>query len=128
MHAEQNKVREFHDKHAYPTSPFPTLVEASLWQQRHKFILEELGEYWAACEDGDLVGIADALGDLAYVILGTAVVHGIDLRPVFDEIHRSNMTKTPLDPVTRKGGKGEGYEPPALLKIILEQIAAKKVA
>ena len=37
--------------------------------------------------------VADALGDLLYVVLGSAVCCGIDIEPIFREIHRSNMSK-----------------------------------
>lgn len=40
-----------------------------------------------------VVAVADALGDISYVTVGAAVTWGIPLGEVFDEIHRSNMTK-----------------------------------
>jgi predicted HAD superfamily Cof-like phosphohydrolase len=43
--------------------------------------------------DRDLTAIADALGDLEYVVKGTAVSYGIDMEPVFKEVHESNMSK-----------------------------------
>lgn len=82
---------------------------------------EELDEYIESAEFGDLIGIADALSDLLYVVLGTAVTHGLDLEPLFDEVHRSNMTKAPLDPVTGKGDKGPDYQPPDLAPLLMVQ-------
>ena len=42
----------------------------------------------------DLVELADGLGDSAYVAeFGTAIAAGIDLEPIQDIIHASNMTK-----------------------------------
>lgn len=128
MRVEQEKVQLFHEKHGYPTADRPTLVGFELWKQRHHFLLEELGEYYVANETGDLVGVADALADLAYVLFGTAVVHGIDLQPIFEEVHRSNMTKTPLDPVTKKGGKGLGYQPPRLAELLIVQATKLEAA
>jgi predicted HAD superfamily Cof-like phosphohydrolase len=122
MRIQQEQVANFHQKHGYPCAEEPTCVSAELAQQRYAFIKEENNEYIQAALSGDLVGIADALGDLLYVVLGAANVHGINLEPIFTEIHRSNMTKTPLDPVTKKGGKGEGYQPPALAGILLSQL------
>jgi predicted HAD superfamily Cof-like phosphohydrolase len=54
---------------------------------------EELDEYAAAAAADDVVAVADALADLAYVLYGTALVHGIPLDEVFEEVHRSNLTK-----------------------------------
>lgn len=62
--------------------------------------------------DVDLPGVADALGDIAYVVEGSNIAFGIDGGPIADEIHRANMTKAgPLD----KHGKGQkppGWKPP----------------
>jgi predicted HAD superfamily Cof-like phosphohydrolase len=41
----------------------------------------------------DLVGLADALADLDYVVEGTRIAFGIDGKPIADEVHRSNMSK-----------------------------------
>lgn len=41
----------------------------------------------------DLVGIADGIADVLYVVIGTAAAYGIDIQEVFDEVQRSNMTK-----------------------------------
>jgi predicted HAD superfamily Cof-like phosphohydrolase len=122
MRVEQEKVQLFMEKHNCETAETPTLVPNDLARLRHHIILEELGEYWqAAVEERDLVGVADAIGDLLYTVLGAAVIHGIDIQPIFDEIHRSNMTKTPLDPVTKKGGKGEGYEKARIPELLIIQ-------
>src|SRR5690606_20767624 len=45
----------------------------------------------------DIVEVADALGDLKYVIDGMALEAGIPLDDVVAEIHRSNMTKLGAD-------------------------------
>lgn len=121
MRVEQEKVDVFHEKMEYPRASKPQVVPLALAEQRHDFILEEADEYLNAAHDGDLVGIADGLADLLYIVLGTCVVHGIDIQPIFDEVHRSNMTKDRLDPVTKKGGKGPGYEKPDLAPILLVQ-------
>lgn len=121
MRVEQEKVECFHDKMGYPIGTTPAMVPYPLAVQRTDFIQEELNEYSRAVENGDLAQVADALADMLYVILGTAVVFGIDLAPIFDEVHRSNMTKDVLDPVTKKGGKGPGYEKPRLAELLLIQ-------
>lgn len=62
---------------------------------------------------------ADALGDLLYVVFGAAVTFGIDMGPIFDEIHRSNMTKIggPVRP-DGKRLKPATYEPPNLKPLL----------
>jgi hypothetical protein len=62
---------------------------------RADLIAEELEEYRAAFRSGDVVEIADALSDLLYLVLGTYLSHGLQdvAEQLFDEVHRSNMTK-----------------------------------
>lgn len=101
-----------------PVQPYPTLnVPQDLIDLRVELIREEFQELKDDLERGDVVGVADALGDLLYVIYGAAHSFGIDIDTVFREIHRSNMTKLGPDgkPITRADGKavkGPNYEPP----------------
>lgn len=122
MRIEQEKVEFFMRRHKLPVNSRPTLVDRELAMKRYDYMREELEEYRTAVLDDNLVGIADALADLQYTVLGTNVTHGIDARPVFDEVHRSNMTKTPLDPVTGKGGKGDGFSPARVPEVLLMQM------
>jgi len=76
--------------------------------------------------DEDLVEIADGIGDVIYVLLGTAVSYGIDLRPIFDAIHDSNMKK--VGGCTRDDGKimkPEGWVPPDIEGILAAQLRPK---
>jgi predicted HAD superfamily Cof-like phosphohydrolase len=90
---EQSKVLEFHRVFGATVNSKPTMPSLADKQLRVKLIAEELNEFSEALEAGDLVKIADALGDTLYVVLGSAVTCGIDLETVLSEIHRSNMTK-----------------------------------
>ncbi len=62
-----------------------------------------------AAQNNDLIEIADALGDMLYILCGTIIEHGLQhkIEAVFDEIQRSNMSK--LDeqgqPIFREDGK-----------------------
>jgi predicted HAD superfamily Cof-like phosphohydrolase len=135
----QALVQEFHERFGAPVAERPTLIPRERAQLRVRLIAEELQEYALAAglpvkivvleEHGtvgaDLVEVADALGDLEYVVLGSAVEHGIRLDPVVREIHRSNMTKSPA---TDEGGKilkGPDYRPPELAGIVADQQAGK---
>jgi 8-oxo-dGTP pyrophosphatase MutT (NUDIX family)/predicted HAD superfamily Cof-like phosphohydrolase len=90
------------------------------WRERLAFLQEEVLEYADAAAAGDVVEVADALADLLYVVYGTALVHGIPLDAVFDEVHRSNLNKVggaPIGPGT-KAPKPDGYQPPDLRRIL----------
>src|SRR6266568_803166 len=84
---------------------------------RVALLQEEVSEFVTASENGDLVGIADALADIVYVVYGTALTYGIDLDAVLREVHRSNMSKLGRDgkPLIRDDGKvlkSDQYFPP----------------
>ncbi len=83
---------------------------------RCDFIDEEAAELRSAVERADVTGVADALGDLAYVVYGAALHFGIDLDAVVAEVHRSNMTKTPAG--NGKAIKGPGYRSPDFREIV----------
>ncbi|MEI6817842.1 MAG: nucleoside triphosphate pyrophosphohydrolase family protein [Bacteroidota bacterium] len=110
MEAKINKVKEFHIVFKLPVKeePAATLSEEVV-RLRHRLMEEENNEYLEACLNGDLVEIADALGDKLYILCGTIISHGLQhkIGEVFDEIHRSNMSK--LDdnglPIYREDGK-----------------------
>lgn len=89
---------------------------------RLHLILEEASEVAEALADGDEIALADALGDLLYVLIGTAATYDIPLSEVFDEIHRSNMTKTrdSDDPRMKRGKSSESFSPPNIERAVQE--------
>jgi predicted HAD superfamily Cof-like phosphohydrolase len=105
-----NKVKEFHDTFGLEShgSPQP-VVSDRIIELRHRLMLEENDEYLEAAKAGDLTLIADALGDKMYILFGTIIAHGLQhkIEEVFDEIHRSNMSKLDDDgkPIYREDGK-----------------------
>tara|TARA_X000000950_G_scaffold285035_1_gene389650 strand:+ start:1388 stop:1810 length:423 start_codon:yes stop_codon:yes gene_type:complete len=76
---------------------------------RHKLMAEENDEYLEAVRDGDMVEVADALGDMLYILCGTMVSHGMQdvMADVFRTIQASNMSKLGEDgkPIYREDGK-----------------------
>ncbi|PWL30578.1 MAG: hypothetical protein DCO96_06265 [Fluviicola sp. XM-24bin1] len=76
---------------------------------RYKLMREENEEYLEAAQNGDLVEVADALGDMLYILCGTILKHGMQdkIEEVFEEIQRSNMSKLDKDgnPIYREDGK-----------------------
>lgn len=113
-------VAEFHRSFGLPIATAPTLaVPLELLELRQKLLVEELRELVAAIDEDDLVAVADALGDMVYVLYGTAVTFGINLDAVLAEIHKSNMSKLGPNgsPILRHDGKvlkGPDYHPPAI--------------
>ena len=89
-------------------SPEGTIDEKD-YMLRYNLMKEENEEYLDACKKGDLVEIADALGDKMYILFGTILKHGLQdkIADVFDEIHRSNMSKLDENgkPIYREDGK-----------------------
>jgi predicted HAD superfamily Cof-like phosphohydrolase len=92
---------------------------------RYKLMREENEEYLDAANDNDLVEVADALGDMLYILCGTIIEHGMQhkIEEVFNEIQRSNMSKLGEDgqPIYREDGKvlkGPNYFKPHLKEIL----------
>ncbi len=92
---------------------------------------EENEEYLEAARAGDLVEVADALGDMLYILCGTILQHGMQdvIEEVFLEIQRSNMSKLGADgqPIHRADGKvmkGPNYTPPDL-SFVAEHVSGR---
>jgi predicted HAD superfamily Cof-like phosphohydrolase len=102
-------VAEFHYAFQIGNHLHPTALSTEEQVLRYSLMREENEEYLEAAQQGNLVEIADALGDQLYILLGTALRHGImdKMEAVFLEIHRSNMSKLDSDgnPIFREDGK-----------------------
>jgi predicted HAD superfamily Cof-like phosphohydrolase len=92
---------------------------------RFDLMKEENEEYLEAANGNDLVEVADALGDMLYILCGTIIEHGLQhkIEDVFNEIQRSNMSKLGEDgePIYREDGKvlkGPNYFKPNIEDII----------
>jgi predicted HAD superfamily Cof-like phosphohydrolase len=103
-------VEKFHDVFKIGNRYTPTAeIGEAEYTLRYNLIKEENEEYLEACKNGDLVEIADALGDQLYILFGTILRHGLQhkIEEVFDEIQRSNMSKLDENgqPIFREDGK-----------------------
>lgn len=105
-----NHVRDFHDAFRLPVRVSPAIdLPVNEIELRFNLMKEENEEYLEAAKNGDIVEIADALGDMLYILCGTINAHGLQhkIAEVFEEIQRSNMSK--LDdngePIYREDGK-----------------------
>jgi predicted HAD superfamily Cof-like phosphohydrolase len=90
------KVKHFQKTFKSPTANRPTLIPTKRSELRFALLNEENEEYLQAVGDNDIVEVADALGDMLYVIAGTIIEHGMQhiIMDIFNEIHASNMSKT----------------------------------
>jgi len=125
MKKQVKKVQEFHEAFKAPVEENLVNIAADRFRLRHRLMEEENNEYLQACEENDLQGIADAVADKLYILCGTIVEHGLQdyIEPLFNEVHRSNMSKLDADgnPIIREDGKilkSERYFKPNLKKVI----------
>ena len=126
MKKQINHVAKFHDVFQIGNELSPKIdVGIDVYKLRYNLMKEENDEYLDACKQGDLVEVADALGDQLYILCGTILKHGLQhkIEEVFDEIQRSNMSKLDAQgqPIFRQDGKilkGENYFKPNIRKIL----------
>lgn len=110
FHSIVDKVREFHEVFGLDFHNAPVVdISDKIIELRHRLMAEENDEYLEAAKNKDLTQIADALGDKLYILCGTIIAHGLQHKivEVFEEIHRSNMSKLDADgkPIYREDGK-----------------------
>ena len=119
-------VQEFHESFGLGVSHSPIArLSAQKLKLRFDLMDEENNEYLEAAENDDLVEVADALGDMLYILCGTILEHGMQykIEEVFNEIQRSNMSKLGADgkPIYREDGKvmkGPSYFKPNIASIL----------
>ncbi len=126
MQKQLNAVKQFHTAFGIG---FSEEKKGSLGESknnlRYNLMKEENEEYLEAAMNDDPIEIADALGDMLYILCGTIIEHGLQykIEEVFDEIQRSNMSKLGMDgkPIYREDGKvlkGPNYFKPDFNKIL----------
>ena len=127
LYEKIKSVEEFHEVFKIGNASEITLVQEKDYTLRYNLIKEENEEYLEACKNGDIIEIADALGDQLYILFGTILKHGLQhkIEEVYDEIHRSNMSKLDEEgrPIYREDGKilkSNQYFKPNI-KSVLEQ-------
>ena len=119
-------VATFHEAFRIPNASQPHAdLTAEECELRHRLMAEENDEYLEAAKSGDLVEVADALGDQLYILAGTMMRHGMQdvIERVFREIQESNMSKLGSDgqPILREDGKvmkGPHYFRPDIATIL----------
>ncbi|MBC8304298.1 MAG: nucleoside triphosphate pyrophosphohydrolase family protein [Pelagibacterales bacterium] len=124
-----DQVKEFAEAFniKYSKEMNPNLDQSTI-DLRFRLMEEENKEYLEAANNNDIVEIADALGDILYILCGTILAHGLQdkIVEVFNEIQRSNMSKLDINgkPVIREDGKilkGPNYFKPKIKEILEKQ-------
>lgn len=118
----QRDVRAFNKSigtrmHDRPHTISPTDARLAL-----SLIDEERRELELAWLQDDLPELADAIVDSIYVLLGLACRLGIEIEPLWAEVHRANMRKVggPKDS-NGKQTKPAGWQPPRIAELLREQ-------
>jgi len=119
-------VQEFHEAFGLGIlqEPMAKLSDNKL-KLRFDLMAEENEEYLEAAKENNLVEVADALGDMLYILCGTILEHGMQhkIEAVFNEIQLSNMSKLGVNgkPIYREDGKvmkGPNYFKPNIISIL----------
>lgn len=126
MKHQINSVKIFHEVYnlSYKDSPIADIGIDKI-NLRFKLMEEENQEYFEAAKNNDIVEVADALGDMLYILCGTIIEHGMQdkIEEIFDEIQKSNLSKLGDDgkPIYRNDGKvmkGPNYFKPKISEIL----------
>lgn len=126
MRKQIKHVKKFHESFGIDNQLIPNAnISEKTYKLRYKLMQEENNEYLDACKNGDLNEIADALGDMMYILCGTILSHGLQdkIELIFEEIQKSNMSKLDKNgnPIYREDGKilkSENYFKPNISKIL----------
>lgn len=105
--APEDALREFHTFFNFPARDEVQLITGEELELRRTLIREEYEELMEALEGDDLQAIYKEAADLIYVVYGLDQHIGSKLAEVFDEVHRSNMSKLFVCSFC----DGKGYDP-----------------
>lgn len=115
----QRDVEAFHMKFDHPAGG---KIKLRMRKLRRRLIKEESKELCRALQRKDEVKVVDAICDLIYVTVGTAVAMGIDLEPFWNEVHYANMSK---DGGGKRGDgkvmRPDGWLPPNIAALLEQQ-------
>ncbi|WP_340063749.1 nucleoside triphosphate pyrophosphohydrolase family protein [Ascidiimonas aurantiaca] len=126
MKGKLKAVEEFHKAFGLgiKNKPVAYLSKEKI-KLRFHLMAEENEEYYEAALENNIVEVADALGDMLYILCGTILEHGMQykIEEVFDEIQKSNMSKLGTDgkPIYREDGKvlkGPNYHKPDIKRVL----------
>jgi len=128
MNSNYKDVLAFNQKFGLPIPLTPQELAPGVFSYRLGFLKEELAEF----EDAEtLAKQADALIDLVYVAMGTAILMGLPWEKLWNEVQRANMSKVRAkdqEESLQKTGRGHAYDvvkpenwtPPDIARILKE--------
>jgi len=106
----QQNIIDFRKRYGLQIRHSPGFVDSEQVEYRLGHINEEVAELARAIKAEDLVEVADALTDICYVSIGTALTLGINFQACWDEVHRSNMAKQRAKPDGSDSKRGSGLD------------------
>lgn len=118
----QEDVRKFHEKFDCKIGKEPGFADQKTMGLRMALIREEIDELECALNSNDFSDFIDAITDTIYVLLGTSISVGVDLKPIWDEVQRTNIAKIPGN--SRKDGKvlkPANWSPPDIKGLLSKQ-------
>jgi len=125
MKKQMQQLAEFHKAFKLGWSGRPGRIDEKTKKLRIAIMREELEEAAEAMENEPLENIAKEIADLLYVTYGTIGEYGLEdyMEAVFDEVHKSNMSKLGENGelLLREDGKvlkGPNYAPPDIKGIL----------
>lgn len=127
-------VKAFHEKFDLLRPDLPTLLPADVLEFRYKFLHEEVTEFKAAHDAGDLATAADSLIDLVYVAMGTAVMMGLPWQLLWDAVQTANMQKVRASDANHSAsttGRGhaqdvvkpDGWQHPDIKQLLVDYVS-----
>lgn len=122
MNVMQEQLLEWFTKFGVDIKNSPDIPDADTKKLRIRLIEEEVGELITAINEDNLVEVADGIADSLYVLIGCAVAYGLDIEPLFNEVHRSNMTKLWPDGTVHRNEHGKVIKPPQFSRPNLSSI------
>lgn len=122
MQSNLEKVTEFMKTFGQEVKDAPAWPDDKTLSLRINLIEEEVDELFDGVDRRDMKNVAKELVDILYVVYGMGNSLGINLDKVFNEVHRSNMSKLEDGKVlysdTGKVLKGKNYFEPELDKVL----------
>lgn len=86
-------IEDWREKFSMPVRKEPTVPSLSEQKLALKLIQEELNELEVAIKNDDMIEIADACGDLLFVVVQAINIHGLDASRLIEIVYNSNMSK-----------------------------------